>query len=359
VRRLLFALVPLLVPSLLSTSPARACAHAPPLGERAYTDREDAVIVWDAVRHMEHFVRSAVFNTAAKSLGFLVPTPSRPTLAEASDGIADLLGALTKPVETRETQLEPVPFGCTALPFLGMARSKMASEVALAPAGVQVLEETRVAGMDATVLAADDANALAAWLEARDFEFRDALKAWVAPYLAKKWIITAFRYVRPDIAANGPFAPASIASRAVRMSFATDAPVYPYREPEDRPVTGTRRLRLFVLSASRVEATLPDLGGKPWDARLDFAAKVPRPEGLAEALPGVDLPGELWLNELNDYATKRPGADLVLRAAASQAEVRRPPHVTYDTVRVVVPYELPFIVGGLLWWRRRKRRRAK
>jgi Uncharacterized protein conserved in bacteria (DUF2330) len=343
--------------TLVSRPPvARACAIAPPPGENVHTTREDALIVWDAERHLEHFVRSAVFDTSAASFGFIVPTPSRPTLAEASETVTDLLASLTAPETVHETRYVLAPIGCTMLPFVPLARPKATAAVAAAPtAAVVVLEETRVSGLDAVVLEADDASALADWLRAHGFELRNALKRWVAPYLAKKWKITAFRYARPDLAANVDMHADPIAARAVRLTFATDAPVYPYREPDDVPAVAGRELRLFVLSDEKLDGAFTDIDGA-WPATEPFASTVETSRALATALPGVDLPGHPWLHELRDLATSRPASDVVFRPAASRIEVRRPPDVMLDERPIPIPYELPIVVGGVWWWRRRARR---
>jgi hypothetical protein len=352
-------LLPLLLAALaVRPSVARACATAPAPGEAVHTNREDVLIVWDEARHLEHFVRSAVFDTSAKSFGFLVPTPSRPTLAEASEAVADVLGSLTAPATLHETRYVPVPVGCTMVPLLFMRSGGKAAAVEASASFVRVLEQSRVAGLDAAVLEADDPTALAEWLRGHGFEFRDALKRWVAPYLAKRWTITAFRYARPDVAANVGMFVAPIASRAVRMTFATDAPVYPYREPDDMLAVPGRELRLFVVSASRLDGSLADVGG-PWSASVPFSARAESVPALAGTLPGVELPGALWINEFSDGVTQRPASDLVFRAAVSSAEVRRPPKVIYDDHSVFLPYEIPLVVGGVWWWRRRTRRRAR
>src|SRR5205085_9923859 len=116
---------------------------------------ESAIIVWDAAAKTQHFIRRASFATAAHDFGFLVPTPAQPTLAEASDDAFARLGQITAPRVIRETRYDPVPgISCAAAP-----RS------AAPPAGsVQVLEQRRVAGYDAAVLAADDPAALNRWL---------------------------------------------------------------------------------------------------------------------------------------------------------------------------------------------------
>jgi hypothetical protein len=57
-------------------------------------EHEDALIVWDPGKGMEHFIRRARFDTTAKDFGFLVPTPSKPELAEVPDSLFDRHAAL-------------------------------------------------------------------------------------------------------------------------------------------------------------------------------------------------------------------------------------------------------------------------
>ena len=63
------------------------CAPAPPNGRRVQVLGESAVIVWDSKSKTEHFIRSATFESDSPDFGFLVPTPSVPTLQESSDQI--------------------------------------------------------------------------------------------------------------------------------------------------------------------------------------------------------------------------------------------------------------------------------
>ena len=339
---------------LFAPSPSRACA-AFTGREPVAIEREDALIVWDAEKHEEHFIRSAVFDTKQRSVGFLVPTPSRPTFAEAGDAWISALQKVTAPAVEHKTSF--VPIGCTMLPF--MFTAKRSTAVAVAGHGfdgVRVLEETRVGGMDVAVLDATDAAALAKWLGDHEFENRPSLERWLAPYVAKKWTISAFRYARPDVAANADIAP-PIASKAVRITFETDAPVYPYREPDDSPAVSGRELHLFVLAASRLAGFESDLDNAPWHATVPFAASVAIPPEVGSSIAGVTLPARLWVTELVDGVDKRPATDLVFDKNASAGEVRRPPTIVEDGPRIFVPYELPFVVALGVWiWRRRRRR---
>jgi hypothetical protein len=312
---------------------------------------EQALIVWDEAHHTEHFVRTATFDTTAKSFGFLVPTPSQPTLAEARDEVFSTLEEATRPRTEYVDEWVPEPVGCTAF-FLSAARGPMVG--AAAPA-VRVLDEQHVAGLDATVLAASDTAALAEWLRGRGFAMRDALQRWLGVYVQKGWNVVAFRYDRPDLAGHG--AGDSLHSSAVRITFRADAPVYPFLEPDDAPEVPGRQLRLYVAADRRLDGLLPDGPSGPWQAKALMAAPVDVPAALASTLPGVELPARFWLHEFSDPTTKRPPSDLVFRPSASTAELRPPPYVVPNRVSLPIPYELPFVGGAIfLWWRRRRAR---
>lgn len=327
-----------------------ACAIAPPEAERVTLQAEDALIVWDAKTGTEHFIRRAAFETASKDFGFLVPTPSRPVLAEADDAVFARLDDHTKPEIVTKRSYELAPGG-----FFFLMRSK--SEAA-APLGVNVLEVTRVAGLDAAVLEADDAKALGEWLTGHGYAFPKELVSWVEPYVKKHWKITAFKIAR-DASSNG------VGTRALRMSFATKEPFFPYREPVvagTPPSVPSRILRVSFVSSERVEGQL-EIGGKfpgkaVWAGALPTAATL-----LAGALPGTSIPSSPYLTVIEDGSNPRPGtSDVYFRRDAEQAELRRPAEVVHDVVEIPIPLELVALFGcfglgvGVFVLLRRKRR---
>lgn len=348
---------------------ARACGLAAGARERVEIDREGALIVWDRARHVEHFVRTATFQTTAKSFGFLVPTPTRPTLADADvQAFQALLDIALPPVE-EEPRLVPrfVGFSDEWLTSVGILPQESIGTGR--PERVTVIEQVYVAGLDATVLLARDTPAIIDWLSARGFDLRPALRRWLDVYVAKGWHIAAFRYDKSASSSD------TVASRALRITFPTEQPVYPYLEPADTEERQGRRLDLFVVADGRVDSVLSQEGSGPWNAPLTFAAPTApaghNPDGpvanawrkLAAALPGADLPEHAWVSEFDDRSTKRPEADVIFRASDSAVEVHKKPvrQIVWQTV--TIPYEIPFVAGPLAWlgWRlrTRARRRAK
>ncbi len=248
---------------------------------------EEALIVWDETTHTEHFIRRALFDKAPANFGFLVPTPGKPELAEVKAPIFDRLYELYKLVERGDT--------------LGMMRGVGDGD------GVRVVERKKVAGLDATVLQATDAGALGDWLAAHHYPSSPALKAWLAPYVAKSWYVTAFKL------AGGKRAPGV----SVRMTFAADAPIYPYSEP---PGGKARPFRVSVVAPTRMA---PTLGGKPWTAPVRFARPL-KASSLGKLLAGV-LPGAApqaaWVTTFDERRSVRGADDLVFTPAAVQKQV--------------------------------------
>lgn len=331
----------LVIPTRSTESRVHGCAVAPPRGVHIEIGEECAIIVWDAASKTEHFIRRASFNTEAASFGFLVPTPSRPELAEADDRAFQEFAYLTAP-PVRQATAPSTGCGCGATKYAGMATAEK----------VDVMEQKRVAGYDAAVLAATDAAALNKWLSEHGYESGPALQKWLEPYIAHKWIITAFKVARDepakkdaahkgDAATTQTAGPAKaekvagprqgpVSTAAVRMSFQAERPFFPYREPEDQrgpnAAKTPRLLRVYFVGTERMEGTLGSDG--VWSGMTKWSKPVP--EGTRSSLVGAlklegqKFPASWWLTEFEDHSSPRPGVDEVyFRPAKDQAQVER------------------------------------
>lgn len=373
----------LLAAALVLVPPAVACGVAPPHGSTVQIADESAIIVWDAASKTQHFIRRASFTSDAKDFGFLVPTPEKPELAEAGDEAFTTLATLTAPrVVTQPRPSGGGGCGC------GSAGLKSADQAAM-PGGVDVLESKRVAGYDAVVLKADDADALAKWLKDHGYEFSPALKEWADPYVKAGWKISAFKIARDaeakpaagdgaptgkDSAPRRPADAGGVSTSAVRMTFHTERPFFPYREPKGEPPAGqgragSRLLRVYFLTDGRVKGTFGP-GGDPWPrwANVDVVwgnklAEPVRENVMAQLKLPKDTPGSWWLTEFEDRSSPRPGTDDIYfsRDEDNQAPVERPPVVQYvsaDLPGCVMCYALALylVLPRLLRpWRRRVR----
>lgn len=363
---LLGLLLGLAAPSLTPPREASACAPAPRAGEHVRVASETAVIVWDETARKEHFIRRASFRGTARDFGFLVPTPSRPELAEIDDSIFDSLGWATRPKVIEKRVTRGVELTSCAFFFLGARSSAVPS------ASVRVLEETRVAGYDAAVLQADDPAALAAWLKERGYAEGPSLTEWLAPYVEKRWMITAFKVADPAAARAAAAPPAAdpnavrpLGTAAVRMTFATDRPLFPYREPSDqraalppeaRSAEGPRELLLYVVAARRMAATIGESGAFP--GSTPFAKRIDLPPALAPLAAGIAEP---MTTVMLDSSSPRPGTDdLWLAPSGEQGEVEPPPIVEEVAEPVPIPVEPVAAIGAIavaLVVRRRRRSR--
>ena len=347
--------------------PAQACASVGPEGTDTRIVQEDALIVWDAETQTEHFVRSATFASTAPGFGFLVPTPTVPDIGAVDDWVFARLSRQKRPEVVTKTDWSSPRLGSWLFPersFDGAKASALREEEDSAGA-VQVLKQARAGVFDAVVLEASSADALAAWLEENGYTKGAALTDWLTPYVELRWKLTAFKYnaERGEKSASGV-----LRTNAVRLSFQTEQPFYPYREPADqrqRPETALegydpshRSLRLYVVSDGRVEGTLGL--SDPWKATTTHAAPV-ESTVLREAAPSIpSFPKDAWLTVLVDEQAPRPGTDEVyFRPNPTQLPVRD--LIVYST-SPVVPIEIvagvPALgIGAVLAMRRRKRRR--
>lgn len=363
-------LVPLALVAALVAVPPRThgCAVVPRPGGQIGISSENALIVYDSATKTEHFIRTASFTASASAdFGFLVPTPSKPELHEASPDVFAALAEITKPRTVVERRPRPINFGC----LLGESKVAEFSTVGAAfpapKADVSVVERKRVGAFDAAVLQADDPKKLREWLATNGYDARPQLEEWFQAYTATGWFLTAFKIAADD--GQTPAGAKTVNNSAVRISFQTDTPFYPYREPADaRGETAaqtSRTLRLFVLSDSRVSGTIgKGDGATPFPGRTVWANKAEAGRLSATASSGK-LPESLgqrdWhLTEFEDRSSPRPGTDEVyFAAAADQSAVERPPHVIveyydpplwpYFVTMVGCPVLL--LIGGLLLWR--------
>ncbi|MCE9532096.1 MAG: DUF2330 domain-containing protein, partial [Planctomycetes bacterium] len=187
------------------------------------------------------------------------------------------------------------------------------------------------AGYDAKVLKATDAEALTFWLAQHGYEIRPTLIQWLKPYVDKGWIVNAFKIARDPNTSAG----VAIGSTAVRMSFATETPMFPYREPDDMRDSKTKRLlRLFVIGDRKVAGKLA--GSAEWPGKLAWAGKLTSENGKTLA-PLLKIPNYVpaegtWLTEFEDHSSPRLGdSDLTFVAHADQTPVARPTNIVYTS----------------------------
>jgi hypothetical protein len=330
-------------------APSHACATAPPRGAEARVADEEAIIIWDGAAKTETFIRRAQFRSTAKSFGFLVPTPTTPVLGEAPQDIFRDLANAIRPEVVIDDSGYKVSVGSWFGSWFKSLEKSGSSDSSRAPA-VRVIQSAHVAGMDATTVEADDPKALADWLDAHGFATTPELTAWLAKYVTDKWKITAFT-IGTEQKDGETF---EMATKAVKLTFKTEQPFYPYREPELPPATALdlppRMLRVFFIANERYTGRI---GDTPWNASTLFSAPL-------------ELPSELWSSKgtnrttvfIDDISPRIARDEVTFVPHTDQQIVKQPPVVVDRPRKITIPLEgigLLLIVAFLIIRRRGKR----
>jgi hypothetical protein len=324
------------------TRSAEACCAVAGRGESAVNADQEIILVWDKEQQTEHFIRKASFRSEGDSVGFLVPTPSRPQLEQSGNAAFSYLRGITAP---KEPPAFLMPLSCSSSPSAAMG-------------SVRVIEEKTVAGYRTVVLAADSGKALVAWLREHDYAYTPETAEWAQPYLEKKWYMTAMKIAKTD-GATDPI----VAASALRISFKTDQPLFPYREPDSRQAAeklhvSDRLLRIFFIAESRYEGRFPS--GQAWGGLARWSHPLSggeRSRVLGHlALPESTGPSKFWLTEFSEHWAygKAPG-DVYFRPSADQQTLARaaaPAPITFDLTLATL---LGFIVARPLIRRRSDR----
>ena len=304
------------------------------------------MIVWNPATRTEHFIRRATFQGESRDFGFLVPTPTIPVLTAVDDEVFSLMEKKTTPRTEYRTEKEIDWTPLLLMPFA--SRNKGEGMPAVASAPVQVLSTQKVAGYEAAILEASDASALNTWLTEHGYATTPELTAWLDEYVQRQWIISAFKIdkTQTDLAAQ---------TSAVRMSFTTDRPFFPYREPASQREgpADPRVLRVWFIGPERVEGKIGD--GQTWPGQLYWSETL-----TDRQISGVPVAAGARLTAFEDHATPRPGVDdLFFGRSTDQSVLIQPPNVETEIKTTHVPIDVvlaPILILGVWGLRRRKRR---
>jgi hypothetical protein len=343
-----------------SSSPAPACCPAPPAGKPVVNADQTVIILWDAATKTEHFIRQASFKSDADDFGFLVPSPTQPELNESGNDAFPYLRKLTEPEVKKVPRPKGGP-GCGC----GAAAPQMAGNARALPE-VRVLEEKLVAGFKAVVLEADSANALVTWLKDHDYAFSPQIEAWAKPYVEAQWKITALKVAKSKEEKQDK----TVAASALRMTFKTDRPLFPYREPDSKSAADAlgahqRLLRIYFLADARYQGELTK--DTAWTGKIAWADKLSaddRKKALELLkLPETTGPEEWWLTEFEDqWPYSVAPADVYFSRDTEQSTVKRPPIIEYVStgwpmdlmaVALVGMVFVPSLVVRARYWGRR------
>ena len=251
-----------LVAIQLSVAPVWACCWAS-AGDPVWMKSEKAIIIWNAARKIEHFIRQVDFDTDAKDFGFIVPLPSVPDFGVAKEGAFEILEGFYQ--HEMMKGMDPAP--------------------ASAVEAIEILKTEQVGDYLATVVRASDGQAMNDWLGRNGFKSRPQMTEWLNHYTKKQWVFAALKYA----AQSG----ATTKTKAIRISFKTDKPHYPYKMPSDAFRRGwVRPIRLYVVASSGIDARFAE-NGDGWVGKRLWSGSLTNsyPNQLAESV-------ELGLSEI-------------------------------------------------------------
>jgi hypothetical protein len=321
----------ILVPFFLAP-PTPACAPASRSGKPVVNADQTVIIIWDADTKTEHFIRKASFTSEADDFGFLVPTPTQPELEESGDEAFPFLLKLTEPEKKRMPRPSSgAGCSCGVSPSTPAKHTPATGAGAAPPVHVQIQKE--VAGFKAVVLETKSATALVNWLKENGYAFSPEVEAWAKPYVEHGWMITALK-VAKDKEGKGQ---KGVAAAALRMTFKTDQPLFPYREPDSRSAAqilgaNKRLLRIYLIAEARYKGELTR--EVPWTGEVAWANRLSsddRQKALALLkLPETTGPADWWLTEFEDNWPYRVApADVYFSRNPYQGALRRRPIIEY------------------------------
>ncbi len=318
-------------------------------GELVQIADQEVLIVWDAEKKVQHFVRRANFESVEEpeDFGFLVPTPTRPQLGEVSEKVFWDLGELIKPeVKTKEeTEVSFAPF--IANLFKGVSEESLKGLISSRAEGVQLLDRALIGEFEVSVIQASDPDALVDWLEKNDYGVRPQIKEWVKPYLEKAWILTVFKYRADRENVADSLMPASVC-----LSFSTEQPFFPYRVSSDvlvEPEEGSL-LRVYFVGSERVSGMFEGGGEKKWEAPVKYSNENEKVGAIlkGQIKGGVAGVGQ-WLTVFEDGTWPGGSEDLYFESLP-EAEVVIPPPTIRTQARILwFPLDLILVSLGLVW----------
>ena len=313
-------LAALMLAAAFWTPIAPGCAPAPPSGKEVVNADQTVIILWDAATKIEHMIRKASFKSTADDFGFLVPTPSQPELEESGNDAFPYLFKVTEPERTQVPRPSGMECGCSK-------KSEKKSEATRD--AVKILLEKEVAGFKAAILETKSASALIDWLKENGYAYSPQIEAWAKPYVEAGWKITALKVAKDQDGKDKK----SVAAAALRITFQTDRPLFPYREPDSQSpaeALGARQrlLRIYLLADARYQGELTK--EVAWTGRAAWADKLTA-EQRSKILQLLKLPentgpGEWWLTEFEDnWPYRAAPADLYFARDTNQSTLHRDP----------------------------------
>lgn len=278
---------------------------------------ERVLLVHDEPAGVEHLIREIAFASVDRPFGFVVPTPTRPSVFKADDRPWGFF-------ERKFPMEDPTDGGAAGF---GSGAGRLGGA-----GSARVLEIKRIGSFASYVLQADDGKAMKGWLDRNRFETTKASEAWLEHHARLRFYFVALRFepgfFREKVRHLGH------ASRAetLRITFETPVPFYPYNEPDRDDLAPDRALALWLISngPTRVPVSLvqgPDGPSyrRPWreGARRPPVSADTLAEAFGDAWKGLVKPGDsTWrVQVFEDQKRERRGFGDVLLVPEERADL--------------------------------------
>lgn len=270
--------------------------------QRPSLAREKVLIVHDAARGREHFIREVAFRKADQRFGFVIPTPSLPEVAKVEKNPFTKLR-------------ERFPFASDAGVGYGSGLGSAGFGGRGGGETVEVLKVEKVGSFTAFTLRATEAEALKKWLADNELTSRPAADVWLEHYVRMGFYYVALRYDPPPDARARKYAP--VAAETLRISFDTPVAYYPYFEPEiEHETKQPRLLEVWYVGADAVV---------PVAQHIEPAESPARPRWVRPLRPGKKDPRartRLAAALLDELETLLPEGELVVQTFQDQKRRR-------------------------------------
>ena len=200
------------------------------------------------------------------------------------------------------------------------------------------------------------------WLKANGYAYSPEIAAWAKPYIDESWKITALKVAKNKDERQQK----GVAATALRLSFHSDRPLFPYREPDSKSAVETlgansRLLRISFIADARYDGEVAK--DAPWTGHVAWTNKMAPDDQKRTldllALPETSGPTQWWLTEFEDpWPYRVAPADLYFAQSENQNSVKRPPIVEYTSSWLpddVTFYAIAAVVLGPAMYIRRRR----
>jgi hypothetical protein len=198
-----------------------ACCYFSALGSDVSQPAQKTFITWDPLEGIEAFTVQPRFEGNAADFGMVIPTPSRPRLAEMPRDFFKELAVFTilKPMPLDKYKL--------LLPRFSLRGSATDARGRDAESSVRIVEAGVVGSLDYKIVTAERADDLYDWLKQNRYSYAGDEET-LGTYIRKKWFFTVMRIDPKQMkrAADGSYLGEVTPTR---FTFSTRALVYPLR----------------------------------------------------------------------------------------------------------------------------------